>query len=183
MAKRERVSFGLSGPVTQPTSDVPGGSACAAGGAAAARALFDYGDVFKVGVAFCGNHDATNYSSIWSDKYRGAGTRETWAEQANSHAAHKLQGRLLLIAGDMDDNVHPAHTLTLANALIRAGKEFELMIVPNAGHAVMMVHGYSQRRALDFFVRHLLGREPPQGYELNFEPVEITCFWKKLTCE
>jgi dipeptidyl-peptidase 4 len=143
------------------------------GGLATARALFDYGAIFKVGVAVCGNHDSSNYSTIWSDKYRGPGDRESWVEQANHAAAHKLSGKLLLISGDMDENVHVSQTLSLVDALIRANRDFDLLIVPNQGHHVLMTSGYAQRRAWDYFVRHLLGTTPPPHFEITFEPHEL----------
>jgi dipeptidyl aminopeptidase/acylaminoacyl peptidase len=154
------------------------------GGAATARALFDYGDVFKVGVAACGNHDSSRYATIWSDKYRGPGSGDTaYAGQANSAVAGKLQGNLLLISGDMDENVHVSQTLTLVDALIRANMDFDLLIVPNAGHAVLVAHGYTQRRTWDYFTRHLLGKTPPQNFALDFQPHELTRFWKVVLRE
>jgi dipeptidyl-peptidase 4 len=144
-----------------------------AGGAATARALCDHGDLFKVGVSACGNHDSTFNIALWSDKYRGPGDRGRWAAQANATAAAKLTGKLLLISGDMDENVHVSHTLVLAEALIRANRDFDLLIVPNAGHDVLMAHPYVQRRVWDYFVRHLAGEAPPEGFRLSFEPHEL----------
>jgi len=149
-----------------------------AGGAATARALFDYGDVFKVGVAVCGNHDSSRYSSMWSDKYRGPGNGARWAEQANSAVAHKLRGKLLLMCADTDENVHLSQTLSLVDALIRANRDFDLLIVPNEGHAVMTTSGYAQRRIWDYFVEHLLGLTPPEDFEIRFEPHQLACFPK-----
>jgi dipeptidyl-peptidase 4 len=145
-----------------------------AGGAAAARALFDYGTTYKVGVAVCGDHAPRFYSSAWSDKYRGPPPESgTWSDQDNTAVAHKLSGHLLLIAGDMDENVHVSQTLALADTLIGANRDFELLIVPNAGHDVLMTDGYTIRRIWDFFVRHLLKREPPNHFHLRFRPEEL----------
>jgi len=150
------------------------------GGAATARAMFDYGDTFKVGVSVCGNHNSSLYATLWSDKYRGdPGTPRSWPDQANGAVAHKLSGKLLLISGDMDENVHVSHTLALADALIRANKDFDLLIVPNAGHLVMMTSGYAQRRIWDYFVRNLLHEEPPANFELKFEPWELDRYAKR----
>jgi dipeptidyl aminopeptidase/acylaminoacyl peptidase len=143
------------------------------GGAATVRALCDYGGIFKVGAAACGNHDSSLYAAIWSDKYRGPEDRAAWAAQANSAVAHKLQGRLLLISGDMDENVHVSQTLLLVDALIRANKDFDLLIVPNAGHDVLMTNGYVQRRVWDHFARNLLGQVPPPNFAVSFEPHEV----------
>jgi dipeptidyl-peptidase 4 len=151
-----------------------------AGGAAAVRALCDYSDIYSVGVAICGNHDPTRYASFWSDKYRGPCIEpDKWAQQANAFVAHKLSGRLLLIAGDMDENVHPSQTLTLVDALIRANKNFEVLIVPNQGHDLLDTCGYVQRRVWDFFVRHLLDSAPPEDFGLTFEPNELSRYAKR----
>ena len=144
------------------------------GGAAAARAMLDYGAVYKVGVAVCGNHDSRYYAAIWSDKYRGPPTHpDAWADQANTAAVHKLSGKLLLISGDMDENVHMSQTLQVADALIRAGQQLDLLIIPNEGHDILMTHGYTQRRVWDYFVQHLLGKEPPEHFAIQFERHEL----------
>jgi len=146
------------------------------GGLATVRALCDYADVFKVGVAACGNYDSMLYCAPWSEKYRGA---RPAPEQAATAVAHKMEGKLLLICGDMDENVHVSQTLALVSSLIRANKDFELLIVPNEGHSVLTTSGYAQRRAWDFFVRHLLGAAPPAGFSLEFEPRELARFSAK----
>jgi dipeptidyl-peptidase 4 len=143
------------------------------GGAATARAMCDYGSIFKVGVAVCGNHDASLYAAIWSDKYRGPPDPHNWASQANATVAHKLEGKLLLISGDMDENVHVSQTLSLVAALIRANRDFDLLIVPREGHLLLHTNAYVQRRVWDYFTRHLLGQEPPPNFEMTFESREI----------
>lgn len=150
------------------------------GGHATARALFDYGDLFKVGVAVCGDHDPSAYAAFWSDKYRGPGMPEDFARQANAAVAGKLTGKLLLISGDMDDNVHPAQTLGLVDALIRANKDFDLLIVPNEDHYVLTTSGYAQRRVWDYFVTHLMRRDPPREFELRFSAHEIARFHRRF---
>lgn len=142
------------------------------GGFASARAMFAYPDLFKVGVSICGNHDSRNYISHWIDKYGGRpGTAER-DEQSNVAFAHKLQGKLFLIHGDMDDNVLPAHTLALSAALIEAGKDFDHLIVPNATHSVIPENPYAVQRLWNFFVRHLLKAEPPADFTLRWTPAE-----------
>jgi len=150
------------------------------GGSAAARALCDYGSIFKVAVAVCGNHDSTLYTSAWSDKYRGPEGPNSWNEQANQTVAHKLTGKLLLISGDMDENVPVSQTLALANALISANKDFELLIIPNGGHAVLLANGYVQRRVWDFFTRYLLLGSPPTDFELSYTQHELARMWKVI---
>jgi dipeptidyl-peptidase 4 len=140
------------------------------GGFAAARALFDYGELFKVGVAACGNHDNRFNTACWAEKYCGPGA--DLASQANTKVAHRLNGKLLLISGDMDENVHVSETLRLAAALIEANRDFDLLIVPNAGHDVLF-GAYAQRRMWDYFVRHLLAKEPPKEFRLRFAEHEL----------
>jgi dipeptidyl aminopeptidase/acylaminoacyl peptidase len=85
-----------------------------------------------------------------------------YAASSNIENAQRLRGKLLLIVGEMDTNVPPESTYRLADALIRAGKDFEYLVVPGAGHGAGGASGgYVQRRLQDFFVRHLLGKEPP----------------------
>jgi dipeptidyl-peptidase 4 len=143
------------------------------GGYATARALLDYGAVFKVGVSICGNHDNRLIVSSWRDKYCGPGADERWTRQANGAVAHKLNGKLLLISGDMDENVHLSQTFSLLDALIRANRDFDLLIVPGEGHYLLMTNGYVLRRAWDYFVRHLLGESPPAEFAIEFEPHEV----------
>jgi dipeptidyl aminopeptidase/acylaminoacyl peptidase len=142
------------------------------GGHATARAMFDYPEVFKVGVSVCGNHDNRNYIAHWIDKYGGRPGTSERDDQSNVAVAHKLQGKLLLIHGDMDDNVHVAHTLAVSAALIAANKDFEHLIVPGAGHGVIMESPYAYRRQLDFFARHLIGAEPPAEFALAWTPAD-----------
>jgi len=154
-----------------------------AGGAATARALFDYGEVFKVGISVCGNHDSSFLSVFMSDKYRGPGGRDRWAHQANNAAAHKLEGSLLLMSSDVDTCVHIGHTLSLVDALIRANKDFDLLIVPNEGHDMLLTSGYVQRRVWDYVAHHLLKEVPPRGFEMTFEPHEVAHYQRSYARE
>lgn len=147
-----------------------------AGGRATVQALFDYGEIYKVGVAVCGAYDSTFLMAQPSDKYRGPGSRETWDTQASGASAGKLKGKLLLIAGDMDEAVFMSQTLRLADALIKADKDFDLLIVPNEGHNLLQTNSYVQRRVWDYFVRHLIHQEPPADFKLRFEPHETARF-------
>lgn len=138
------------------------------GGFATARALLTYPEFYKVGVSSAGNHDQRAYNAAFWNHYLGP-MEETDGYELGSNPplAENLKGDLLLITGDMDDNVHPTMTLKLADALIKANKDFDLMIVPNADHAVTL-HPYVIRRKWDYFVRNLLGAEPPNEYEVGF---------------
>ncbi|WP_182911932.1 DPP IV N-terminal domain-containing protein [Sphingomonas cavernae] len=148
------------------------------GGYATARALFDYPDMFKVGVSVCGNHDSRAYAQLWLSKYGGPGSESSWEAQSNQSAAKKLQGDLLLVSGDMDENVHVGHTLSLANALVQANRDFDLLIVPNAGHGVLLTDAYTQRRVWDYFVSRLAGLRHPKNFPLEYRPADTARIWK-----
>lgn len=141
------------------------------GGFATADAMFRFPDFFKVGVAGAGNHDNRSYNIYWAEKYQGELVRDTlkgtdnFAEEANKTHAANLKGKLLLMHGDMDDNVHPAMTIQVVDELIKANKDFDLLIAPNRAHGLN--EPYFVRKRWDYFVRHLLGAEPPAGYEIK----------------
>ncbi|CAM5781305.1 prolyl oligopeptidase family serine peptidase [Rhizobacter fulvus] len=124
------------------------------GGYAVVRAMADFPAFYKVGVSMCGNHDQADYIAMWGERYQGLYDAELYASQANTTVANRIEGKLLLIHGDMDENVHPAMTLRLADALIKADRRFEMLIVPNAGHMVILLP-WVQRRVHDFFIDHL----------------------------
>ncbi|HYE88327.1 MAG TPA: DPP IV N-terminal domain-containing protein, partial [Vicinamibacterales bacterium] len=140
------------------------------GGFATAAAMFRYPDFFKVGVSQAGNHDNRVYEDDWAEKWQGLlekrpdGTTN-YDNQANQLVAHQLKGKLLLAHGSMDANVPFYSTLLVVDALIKANKDFDLIIFPNRGHG-FGAEPYMVRRRWDYFVRHLLGVEPPP-YELK----------------
>jgi dipeptidyl aminopeptidase/acylaminoacyl peptidase len=128
--------------------------------------MLTHPEFYKVAVSGAGNHDQRGYHPIWGETYNGPDDGKNYLESANATLAKNLRGKLLLIHGDMDDNVHPFLTMQVVDALIKANKDFDMLIVPNAGHGVMM-SGYAQRRQWDYFVRHLLGAEPPADYQIG----------------
>ncbi len=137
------------------------------GGAfAAARAMLMYPEFFKVGVAAAGNHDLRCYPASYGEKYNGLNT-DTYAEQSNAYHADKLEGKLLLIHGEMDDNVHPCATLQLVDALIKHNKDFDMLIMPNQNHRSTFDHPYYMRRQWDYFVMHLLNQTSPKNYHIK----------------
>ena len=140
-----------------------------AGGSATARAMFDYGDLFKVGVSVCGAHDDTRGGAFMADTYLGPASADSADLPSNIDVAGKLRGKLLLMHGELDARVHVFHTMTLAAALIRANRDFDLLILPNEDHAALSTSGYAQRRMWDYFVQHLLGEQPPRDFEVKFE--------------
>jgi dipeptidyl aminopeptidase/acylaminoacyl peptidase len=147
------------------------------GGYAAAGAMFRYPDFFKVGISEAGNHDNREYEDDWAEKWQGllerkAGGATNYDDQANQNHARNLKGHLLLAHGTMDNNVPPYNTLLVVNELIKANKDFDLLLLPNRTHGFGN-EPYMVRRRWDYFVRYLLGAEPPAGYELRTPPPPV----------
>jgi dipeptidyl-peptidase 4 len=135
-----------------------------AGGQNAAAAVLFHPEFYKAAVASCGCHDNRMDKASWNEQWMGYmppeklwdNNPDNWySASSNIDNAHRLQGNLFLIVGEMDTNVPPESTLRLVDALIRADKDFDLLVIPNGGHG--MGGAYGQRRMQDFFVRHLLG--------------------------
>jgi dipeptidyl-peptidase-4 len=129
-----------------------------AGGQSALGALLFHGDFYKAAVADCGCHDNRMDKIWWNELWMGWPIGPEYAANSNVTNAGKLQGKLLLIVGETDHNVDPASTMQVVNALIKADKDFELLIIPGADHG--QDGPYGARRRQDFFVRNLLGVEP-----------------------
>ncbi|NUW31970.1 prolyl oligopeptidase family serine peptidase [Nonomuraea sp. SMC257] len=141
-----------------------------AGGQATVRAMLDHPDVFTVGVAEAGMHDLRYGDPGTAEAYNGPYDEETYAATSNVDRADRLEGRLLLVHGGRDTQVSPHLTLRLAERLIAAGKDFDMLIVPGAEHVFAGYEHYVNRRKWDFLVRHLLGMEPPEDYHLTPVP-------------
>ncbi len=142
------------------------------GGYATADAMFRYPDFFQVGISESGNHDNREYEDDWGERYQGllvknADGTTNYDDQANESMAKNLKGHLLLAHGTMDDNVPPYNTLLVVDALIKANKDFDLLLLPNQHHGYGSETLYMTRRRWDYFVRYLLGAEPPHEYELR----------------
>jgi dipeptidyl aminopeptidase/acylaminoacyl peptidase len=145
------------------------------GGNATAAAMFHYPDFFKVGWAESGNHDNRNYEDDWAEKWQGLlvtdkDGKTNYDAQANQSFAKNLKGRLMLVHGTMDDNVPPYQTLLVADALIKANKDFDLLLIPNVHHGYAEATPYATRRRWDYFVQHLAGNTPPHEYQLKAWP-------------
>jgi dipeptidyl-peptidase 4 len=136
------------------------------GGFASARALLRFPDFFKVAVSSAGNHDQRGFMAGWGEKYQGLLKEDNYRNQINADLAENLKGKLLLIFGDMDMGVHPALTIQLIDALIKANKDFDLIILPNRDHFYMN-DTYFIRKTWDFFVQHLLDQSPPLSYKIQ----------------
>ncbi|HEY4955571.1 MAG TPA: DPP IV N-terminal domain-containing protein [Gemmatimonadaceae bacterium] len=141
------------------------------GGFITADAMFRYPDFFKVGIAESGNHDQRNYEDDWGERYQGllvknGAASDNYDVEANQNIAKNLKGHLLLAHGTMDDNVPPSNTELVVDALIKANKDFDLLMIPNARHRYVSAGNYMMRRRWDYFVRYLLNAEPPKEYEI-----------------
>jgi dipeptidyl-peptidase-4 len=143
------------------------------GGFASTDAILRYPDFFKVAVSGAGNHDNRCYEDDWGEKWQGL--LETYPDgttnydnQANQLLAKNLKGKLLLAHGTMDSNVPMYNTLLVVNELIAANKDFDLILFPNRGHGFGS-ESYMIRRRWDYFVKHLLGVEPPKEYKFQVD--------------
>ena len=140
-------------------------------GFAAADAMFRYPDFFKVGISEAGNHDNRVYEDDWGERYQGLLRRnpdgtDNYSAEANQILAKNLKGKLLLAHGTMDDNVPPNNTLLVVDELIKANKDFDLIMLPNRRHGFGN-EPYMVRRRWDYFVKNLLGAEPPKEYQIR----------------
>ena len=142
------------------------------GGFATAAAMFRYPDFFKVGISESGNHDNRNYEDDWGERYIGLlkknpdGT-DNYTAQANELYAKNLKGKLMLAHGMMDNNVPPTNTMLVIDALEKANKDYDLVIFPNSAHGYGNMSLYMMRRRWDYFVKNLLGKEPPKEYKIE----------------
>jgi dipeptidyl aminopeptidase/acylaminoacyl peptidase len=142
------------------------------GGNATGAAMLHYPDFFKVGIAESGNHDQRDYEDDWAEKWAGIEVKNAdgttnYDSQANQNFAKNLKGHLLLAHGTMDDNVPPNNTLLLVDALIKANKDFDLLLIPNVPHGYGPASQYMMRRRWDYFVRYLAGDTPPNEYQMK----------------
>jgi dipeptidyl aminopeptidase/acylaminoacyl peptidase len=142
------------------------------GGFATAAAMFRHPEFFKVGVSQAGNHDNRLYEDDWGERFQGllrsTGEKgDTYDSQANQLVAANLRGKLLLAHGAMDDNVPPYNTYLVVDALVKANKDFDLIIFPHQRHGFGVDNNYMTRRRWDYFVTHLLGAEPPREYQIG----------------
>lgn len=131
-----------------------------AGGQNSAGALLFHPEFYDAAVSACGCHDNRVDKQWWNEQWMGYPVGRHYDEQSNITNAHKLVGNLLLIVGEADENVPPESTYRVADALIKAGKEFDFLAVPGMGHSDGGPYGRKKKR--DFFVKHLLNVDPPK---------------------
>jgi predicted peptidase len=153
------------------------------GGFASTAALLRYSDFYDVAVSSSGNHDNRNYEADWGEKWHGLlepldiDSKENSSEydakktnydiQANQLFVENLKGKLLIAHGMLDDNVPPSNTMLVVDELIKANKDFDLILFPNKRHGYGDMSNYMMRRKWDYFVKHLKGLEPPKGFSFN----------------
>jgi dipeptidyl aminopeptidase/acylaminoacyl peptidase len=145
------------------------------GGFIAADAMFRFPDFFKVGISESGNHDQRAYEDDWGERYqgllvKGSDGKDSYEVEANQTVAKNLKGKLLLAHGMMDNNVPPYNTLLVVDALVKANKEFDLILFPYQAHGFGVDASYMMRRRWDYFVRWLLGVEPPKDFAFTPAP-------------
>jgi dipeptidyl aminopeptidase/acylaminoacyl peptidase len=137
-----------------------------AGGQNSMGALLFHPEFYKVAVSNSGCHDNRMDKIWWNEQWMSWPIGPQYSESSNVDNAWRLQGHLMLVVGEMDNNVDPSSTFQVADRLEKANKYFDLLYVPGGGHGAGGAYG--QRKLQDFFVHYLLGQEPP---EWNLEPV------------
>ena len=136
-----------------------------AGGQESTTAVLLHGDFYKAAYSSCGCHDNRMDKIWWNEQWMGYPVDSSYIECSNVYHASKLERPLMLVVGELDDNVDPASTMQVADALIRAGKDFELVVLPGVHHT--MGERYGEHKRYDFFVRNLLHVEPPKWSEVK----------------
>ena len=143
------------------------------GGFITTSAMFRYPDFFKVGISESGNHDQRVYEDDWGERYQGllvkgeGNAPDSYDVEANQTVAKNLKGKLLLMHGMMDNNVPPQNTYLVMEALIKANKDFDLILLPTQAHGFGVDGPYVMRRRWDYFVKNLLGLEPPKEFKMQ----------------
>ena len=137
-----------------------------AGGQEAMSAVLFHPEFYKAAYSACGCHDNRMDKIWWNELWMGYPVDSSYIESSNVEQAYRLERPLMLVVGEMDDNVDPASTMQVVNALIKANKDFELVVVPGAGHT--MGDNFGEHKRYDFFVRHLMGVEPPKWNAITY---------------
>jgi dipeptidyl aminopeptidase/acylaminoacyl peptidase len=138
---------------------------CSAGGQESTAAVLQYPDFYKAAYSACGCHDNRMDKIWWNEQWMGYPIDSSYVACSNVEMAHKLRVPLMLVVGEMDDNVDPASTMQVVNALIKANKDFDLLVIPGARHT--MGEAYGEHKRYDFFVENLMGKFPPKWSEFS----------------
>jgi dipeptidyl aminopeptidase/acylaminoacyl peptidase len=136
-----------------------------AGGQESMTAVLLHPEFYKAAYSSCGCHDNRMDKIWWNEQWLGYPIGEQYKEGSNVENAHLLSRPLMLVVGELDDNVDPASTMQVVNALVKANKDFELVVLPGVGHT--MGESYGEHKRYDFFVRHLMGVNPPKWTEVK----------------
>lgn len=136
-----------------------------AGGQEAMAAVLFHPDFYKAAYSSCGCHDNRMDKIWWNEQWMSYPIDSSYVESSNVENAHKLSRPLMLVVGELDDNVDPASTMQVVNALIKANKDFELVVLPGVGHS--MGERFGEHKRYDFFVRHLMDVNPPKWDEIG----------------
>jgi len=155
----DRLAWIRAAATAHPEFDIDGGVGIyggSAGGQNTLRGLLAHPEFYSVGVSDCGCHDNRLDKIWWNEQWMGWPVGPHYAEQSNSNPAMiaKLRGKLLLVVGELDDNVDPASTLQVVNALVKADKDFDFLMIPGKGHGAGDTP-YGQRKLAEFFLKHL----------------------------
>ena len=153
------------------------------GGFASTAALLRYPDFYDVAVSSSGNHDNRNYEADWGEKWHGLlqpldldlkdnnfeydAKKTNYDIQANQLLVENLKGKLLIAHGMLDDNVPPSNTMLVVDELIKANKDFDMILFPNKRHGYGDMSNYMMRRKWDYFVKHLKYLDPPKDFSFN----------------
>lgn len=140
---------------------------CSAGGQESLGALLQYPEFYKACYSACGCHDNRMDKIWWNELWLGYPIDDSYIKASNVENAHKLQHPLMLVVGELDDNVDPASTMQVADALIKANKDFELVVIPGAHHT--MGEDFGEHKRYDFFVKNLLNVNPPKWGEVIYK--------------
>lgn len=146
---------------------------CSAGGQESTNAVLLYPDFYKAAYSACGCHDNRMDKIWWNELWLGYPVGDQYKEGSNVENAHLLSRPLMLVVGELDDNVDPASTMQVVNALIKANKDFELVVIPGAHHT--MGEDFGEHKRYDFFVRHLMQVNPPKWDEINRRSEVCSC--------
>jgi len=136
-----------------------------AGGQEAATAVMLHGDFYKAAYSSCGCHDNRMDKIWWNEQWMGWPVDSSYVRASNVYNATKLERPLMLVVGELDDNVDPSSTMQVVNALVKAGKDFELVVLPGVNHT--MGESYGEHKRFDFFVKKLLYVNPPEWKEVK----------------
>jgi dipeptidyl aminopeptidase/acylaminoacyl peptidase len=136
-----------------------------AGGQESTTAVLLHGDFYKAAYSSCGCHDNRMDKIWWNEQWMSYPVDSSYVESSNVYNAHKLERPLMLVVGELDDNVDPASTMQVVDALVRANKDFELVVLPGVHHT--MGERYGEHKRYDFFVKNLLHVEPPKWSDVK----------------